>query len=63
MVPKVMIRTNQEPDLSDLSPKEIQKVLMKIDETSDDFTNSANFAEHTFFTLAPPRSYTLNLKV
>ena len=39
----------KEPDLSDLSPKKVQKGLMKIDEMADDFTNSANFAKHNFF--------------
>ena len=46
----------EEPDLSDLSLKKIQKVLMKIDEMV------ANFAKHTFSTLAPPSGYALNLK-
>ena len=42
--------------------KKIQKVLMKIEEMVDVFLNSANFAAHAFFTLAPPSSYALNLK-
>ena len=42
--------------------KKIQKVLMKIEEMADVFLNSANFAKHTFSTLAPPSGYTLNLK-
>ena len=53
----------KEPDLSDLSPKKIQKVLMKIEEMADVFLNSANFAPHAFLNLAPPRGYALNLKV
>ena len=35
---------------------------MKIDKMSDVFTNSTNFSQHNFFTLAPPSSYALNLK-
>ena len=42
--------------------KKIQKVLMKIEEMADVFLNSSNFAKHTFLTLAPPSSYSLNLK-
>ena len=52
----------KEPDLSDLSPKKNQKVLMKIEEMADVFLNSANFASHAFLTLAPPSGYALNLK-
>ena len=52
----------KEPDLSDLSPKKIQKVLMKIEEMADVFLNLANFASHAFLTLGPPSSYALNLK-
>ena len=52
----------KEPDLSDLSPKKIQKVLIKIEEMADVFLNSANFVKHTFSTLAPPSGYALNLK-
>ena len=44
----------KELNLSDLSPKKIQKVLMKIEEMADIFLNSAN--------LAPPSGYALNLK-
>ena len=51
-----------ENDLSDLSPKKIQKVLMKTEEMEDVFLNSANFASHAFLTLAPPSGYALNLK-
>ena len=47
--------------LSDLSQKN-HKVLMKIEEMMDVFLNSANFAKHTFLTLAPPSNYALNLK-
>ena len=39
-----------------------QKVLMKIEEMANVFLNLANFAKHTFLTLAPPSSYGLNLK-
>ena len=35
---------------------------MKIDEMADVFQNSANFWQHAFSTLAPPSSYTMNLK-
>ena len=52
----------KEPDLSDLSPKKIQKVLMKIEKMADIFLNSAKFAKHTFLTLASPSGYALNLK-
>ena len=48
--------------MPDLSPKKIQKVLMKIEEMADVFLNSANFASHAFFTLVPPSGYALNLK-
>jgi hypothetical protein len=51
-----------EVNLSDLSPKKIKKVLMKIEEMADVFLNSANFAPHPLLTLAPPSSYALNLK-
>ena len=44
----------KEPDLSDLSRKKNQKVLMKIDEMEDIFLNLANLAQHAFFTLMPP---------
>jgi hypothetical protein len=48
--------------LSDLSPKKNQKVLIKIEEMADVFLNSANFAKHTFSTLATPSGFALNLK-
>ena len=51
----------KEPDLSDLSPKKNQKVLMKIDTMVDVFLNEANFAQHDFFTLAPPAILISNL--
>ena len=35
---------------------------MKIDEMVDVFLNLVNFVQQTIFTLAPPSSYTLNLK-
>jgi hypothetical protein len=35
---------------------------MKIEEMADVSINSANFAPHTFLTLAPPSGYALNLK-
>ena len=40
----------------------IEICLMKIEEMVDVFLNSANFAKHTFSTLAPPSGYALNLK-
>jgi hypothetical protein len=52
----------KENDLSDLSQKKIQKVLMKFEEMADIFQNSANFAPHAFLTLAPPSGYALNPK-
>jgi hypothetical protein len=42
--------------------KRNQKVLIKIEEMADVFLNSANFAPHSFSTLAPPSGYALNLK-
>jgi hypothetical protein len=36
--------------------------MMKSEEMADVFLNSANFAKHTFSTLAPPSDYALNLK-
>ena len=47
---------------SKVDQKQIQKVLMKNEEMADVFLNSANFAKHTFSTLAPPSGYALNLK-
>ena len=44
----------KEHDVSDISPKKNQKVLMKIDTMVDVFLNTGNFAQHAFFTLAPP---------
>ena len=38
-----------------------EKVSMKIEEIADVFLNSANFASHTFLTLAPPSGYALKL--
>ena len=35
---------------------------MQVDEMADFFLNLANFAQHAFFDLMPPSSYTLNLK-
>ena len=52
-----------EYDLTDLSPKRNQKVLMKIEEMADIFLNLANFVPHALLTLAIPSSYFLNLKV
>ena len=39
-----------------------QKKFMKIDEMVDVFLNSANFWQNAFSTLAPPSSYSMNLK-
>ena len=52
----------KEPDLSDLSPKRFQKVLMRIDKIADVFLNSTNFAQHTLLTLVSPNGFTLNSK-
>ena len=57
MLSKALGLCKKELDLSDLSPKKIQKVLMKIEEMADVFLNSSNFAKHTFLTLAPPSGY------
>ena len=42
----------KEPDLSDLSPKKIQKVLKEIEKMADVFLNLSDFATHAFFNLA-----------
>ena len=39
-----------------------ESCLIKIEEMADVFLNLANFAKHTFSTLAPPSGYALNLK-
>ena len=44
-----------------LSPKENQKVLMKIEEMVDVFLNLDNFVKHTLSPLAPPSGYALNI--
>ena len=44
----------KEPDLSDLSPKKYSECFDKIEKMADIFLNLANFAKHTFSTLAPP---------
>jgi hypothetical protein len=62
MISKALSLCKKELDLSDLSPKKIQKVLIKIEEMADVFLNSTNFAKHAFSTLAPPSGYALNLK-
>jgi hypothetical protein len=62
MLSKALSLLKEEPDLSDLSPKKFQKVLIKIEEMTDVFLNLTNFAKHTFSTLAPPSGYALNLK-
>ena len=62
MLSKANEQKEKEDDLQDLSPKKIQKVLIKIEEMADVFLNSANFASHAFLTLAPPSGYALNLK-
>ena len=59
-----MLKKSINPNLRQkiCSPKKIQKVLMKIDKIAEVFLNSANFAQHSLLTLAPPSGYTLNLK-
>ena len=57
-----MIKWKKKSNLSDLSPKQFQKVLIKIDEMADVSLKSAEQAKNTLLTLAPPSSYTLNLK-
>ena len=52
--PKSKRSKEKEDNLSGLSTKKIQKVLLKIEEMVDVFLNLANFAKHTFSTLAPP---------
>ena len=59
---KLTIRRKRNLFVSDLLPKKFQKVLMKIEEIANVFLNSANFALHVLFTLAPPSGYALNLK-
>ena len=56
------VQVKKEPHLSDLSPNEIENVLMKIDNMADVFLNLANFEQHSLLTLAPPSGYALNLK-
>ena len=55
-------KTAQDRGQTSFTRKKIQKVLRKIEEMEDVFLNSANFATHTFLTLAPPSRYALNLK-
>ena len=57
-----MIRWGKNTDLSDLSPKKNQKILIKIEEMEDVFLNSAYIAQHALLTLVPPSGYALNLK-
>ena len=54
--PKSYDHMKKESDLSD------QKKLMKMDKVKVVSSKFANFATYAFFTLAPPSSYTLNLK-
>ena len=61
MLPKTKSKEKKD-NLSDLSQKKTQKVLIKIEEMADVFLNLANFASHAFLTLAPPSVYALNLK-
>ena len=60
--PKLWACKNKNPICQIFHQKKFQKVLMKIEEMADVFLISANFAKHTFFTLAPPSGYDLNLK-
>ena len=48
--------------MSNLSPKKIQKVMMKIEEMADVFLNLDNFVSNALLTLAPPSGFALNLK-
>jgi hypothetical protein len=50
--PKSYDQMKKEHDLSDLSPKQIQKVLMKIDEMQDVFLKSAEHEKKPFLTSA-----------
>ena len=61
MFPKVMIRWKRTQFVRSFTKKN-QKVLMKIDEMTDVFLNSSNFAQQVLLTLAPPSGYDLNLK-
>ena len=47
----------KELDLSVISPKKIQKVLIKIGEMADVFLKSAEHEKNTVLTLGPPSSY------
>ena len=47
--PKSYDQMKKEHDLSDLSPKQIQKVLMKIDEMQDVFLKSAEHEKKHLF--------------
>jgi hypothetical protein len=61
MLPKANDQT-KEKTICQIFHKKNQKVLIKIEEMADVFLNLANFAKHTFSTLAPPSGYALNLK-
>ena len=57
-----MIKMKQKTDLSELSPKKIQKVLMEIDKMADVYLSRLIFGHMTFLNFAPPSIYTLNLR-
>jgi hypothetical protein len=62
MIPKANDQKKKEEDMSDLSSKKNQKVLMKIEELVDVSLNSTNFVPHALVTSAPPSGYALNLQ-
>ena len=62
MLPKANDQRKKKTICQVFQQKKIQKVLLKIEEMVEVFLNLANFAKHTFSTLAPPSGYALNLK-
>ena len=62
MLPKAYDQRKQKKICQILHQKQIQKVLMKIEEIADGFLNVANFVPHAVLTLTPPSGYDLNLK-
>jgi hypothetical protein len=62
MLPKANDQRKKKTICQIFHQKKIQKVLMKIEEMTDVYLNSVNFAPHAFLNLAPPSGYALNLK-
>ena len=60
--PKSYDWTKKENPICQIFHKKIRKFWFIIDLIADVFLNLANFAQHKLLNLAPPSSYTLNLK-